>query len=363
MRVIKTVFMISFIFVNMAIVAFIVVALYNGDNIMGKFSGILDKLIVSEESQVIDSDDNKEKKEDVSGNAAIVMESSMSEYDESVFSESSDYSGPPRDNTSQILKTNALNPDVAVVDKSGVFQMDYSNYKDGYVVVKYSGNNKKTKLLVTNEYSNTYIYTLSCNNEITIPLTSGVGNYKFEFYENIEGDSYTTLYNDTFYFEEIDEFLPYLYPNYYVNFAENNNVVAMAKNLAEGCYSDIDVIKSVYNYISENIEYDYAKADTVKSNYIPDADATLEEKKGICFDYAVLISAMLRSQGIPTRLEIGYCDTTYHAWVSVYTKELGWVNKILWFNGQDWTLLDPVVSSNDVDYYVSDVTYYSKYNY
>ena len=59
---------------------------------------------------------------------------------------------------------------------------------------------------------------------------------------------------------------------------------------------------------------------TVKSNttYLPDVDSTLSEKKGICFDFAALMCCMLRSQGIPTQLVIGYADACYHAWNRVY---------------------------------------------
>ena len=50
-------------------------------------------------------------------------------------------------------------------------------------------------------------------------------------------------------------------------------------------------------------------------------------EKGICFDYAALMTAMLRSQGIPTKLEIGYSGEVYHAWISTYIDEIGWVDK------------------------------------
>lgn len=30
---------------------------------------------------------------------------------------------------------------------------------------------------------------------------------------------------------------------------------------------------------------------------------------------------MLRSQGVPTRLEFGYADTTYHAWNTVWIND------------------------------------------
>ena len=66
--------------------------------------------------------------------------------------------------------------------------------------------------------------------------------------------------------------------------------------------------------------YDYILAMTVRSNstYLPDVDKTLADRKGICFDFAALMCCMLRSQGIPTQMVIGYADSCYHAWNRVY---------------------------------------------
>ena len=36
---------------------------------------------------------------------------------------------------------------------------------------------------------------------------------------------------------------------------------------------------------------------------------------------------MLRSQRIPAKLEIGYSGDIYHAWISVYIKDIGWIDK------------------------------------
>ncbi len=35
------------------------------------------------------------------------------------------------------------------------------------------------------------------------------------------------------------------------------------------------------------------------AGYLPDVDSILQEKKGICFDYAALMATMLQSQNIP----------------------------------------------------------------
>ena len=99
----------------------------------------------------------------------------------------------------------------------------------------------------------------------------------------------------------------------------------------------------------KNITYDYNKAETVQPGYLPDVDEILKIKTGICFDYSAVMAAMLRSVGIPTRMEIGYSGDAYHAWVSVYTKDHGWINDIIEFDGTKWTLMDPTFDANAAD--------------
>ena len=67
-------------------------------------------------------------------------------------------------------------------------------------------------------------------------------------------------------------------------------------------------------------------------------DVILQEKKGICFDYAALMATMLRSQNIPAKMEIGYANmeegAVYHAWLSVYIKDIGWIDDLIEFDGK-----------------------------
>ena len=55
-----------------------------------------------------------------------------------------------------------------------------------------------------------------------------------------------------------------------------------------------------------------------QSGYVPDIDDMLETKMGICFDFSALMGALLRSQGVPTQMVMGYADITYHAWNNIY---------------------------------------------
>ena len=80
------------------------------------------------------------------------------------------------------------------------------------------------------------------------------------------------------------------------------------------------------------------------------------------------MTAMLRSQQIPTRMEVGYAGTAYHAWISTYIEDVGWVNGIIEFDGTDWKLMDPTFatnsSSDSLKEFIGDGSNYTmKYKY
>ena len=144
--------------------------------------------------------------------------------------------------------------------------------------------------------------------------------------------------------------------------------MSYAAELSDKASNDLDYVGLVYRYVTENIKYDEELAANVKSGYLPDIDNTMDSGKGICFDYASLMAAMLRSQGIPTKLVVGYSGDAYHAWISVYLKEAGWVDKVIQFDGKSWVLVDPTLAANNsgpsVKKYIGDGSNYTeKYAY
>ena len=248
-----------------------------------------------------------------------------------------------RDCTPKVLTPEANGENVL---GNEVASIDISNTSKGYVVITYLGSSPKVKLQITGPNQVTYTYNLTPTNAEVFPLSAGSGTYAIGVYENIEGTQYaTSFYEETAVTIE-DEFLPFLYPNQYVNFNTDSETVALASKLAYSANSDLEVIDSVYNYIIENISYDEAKAADIASGYLCDVDSTLETGSGICLDYASLMTAMLRSQGIPTQLEVGYAKDVYHAWISTYVAEKGWINGIIEFDGNSWSLMDPTFAAN-----------------
>lgn len=247
-----------------------------------------------------------------------------------------------RDNTPEVLTPDASGE---TIFKCDVVAIDASNTKEGYVIVSYMGSSKKVKLQISGSNNITYTYNLTSGSEV-FPLSAGSGNYTVAVYENTSGNQYATAMSELIPVTITNSFGPFLYPNQYVNFNASSNTVKKGTDLAKGANSDLDVVSNIYNFVIRNITYDYDKAETVQSGYIPNVDSTLSSKKGICLDYAALMSAMLRSQRIPTRLEVGYAGDAYHAWISTYIKDVGWVNGIIQFDGKNWSLMDPTFAAN-----------------
>lgn len=232
---------------------------------------------------------------------------------------------------------------------SSPLTLDISNITQGYLTAVSGSQDQKMNVQLTDENGTVYSYFISPGESAVIPFSSGSGNYQICCYQQIDGTQYAALFANTLEVSLENEFLPFLYPNQYVNFSPESEASKLALSMVSEDTSDVDALQAIYDYVTENLTYDYDLADTVESGYLPDVDATLESKKGICFDYAALTAAMLRSRDIPCKLQIGYSGTVKHAWVSVYIRSKGWVDKAVEFSGDSWSRMDPTFDSNSDD--------------
>ena len=226
-----------------------------------------------------------------------------------------------------------------VTAKNGA--MDYSNADKGYISAKYTGDKARCKLQIKAN-GETYSFDVNVNGTTEyFPLSMGSGTYSVKLYELIEGSQYAVVLSEEFAVNIANPRSPYSYSNQFVYYTKNSQCVYKAAELCAGKTSDIDKIAAIFKWVSSNITYDYNLAATVKSGYVPDPDTTLRKKTGICFDYSSLMAAMLRSQGIPTRLVIGdAAPDIYHAWNEVYTEQTGWITPELMLKNSGYNLVD-----------------------
>ena len=249
-------------------------------------------------------------------------------------------SGTPTVYEPEAPQTKVLGTDTLIID--------ISNTSQGYVMARYTGSADKAHIQIIGSDGIDYKYFLAPSDSFTpLPLTCGDGTYEIDGYEHVADSKYSVLFRESTEVSLENELLPFLYPSQYVSFTADSKAVSTAAEISAGVSSDLDAVAEIYHYVIDHISYDEEKAQSVASGYLPDVDETLETGKGICFDYAALTTAMLRCQNIPTQLEIGYSGDIYHAWISVYTEESGWIDNIIEFTQDGWTRMDPTFAAGN----------------
>ena len=255
-----------------------------------------------------------------------------------------------------------------LVDACDEAEIDYSHTEDGYVMVRFTAQTQQRLKVLVKGPTTTYSYNLPQEEWTVFPLSDGSGSYRVGVYENTTGTKYATVLTAGFDVELEDEFTPFLRPNQYVDYSCAENVVTKGAELTAGLEDPLDKVTAIYHFVVSTLTYDREKAATVQSGYLPVLEEILESETGICFDYAALMAAMLRSQGIPCKLVVGYAGDVYHAWISVWTEETGWIDGVIFFDGQIWKRMDPTFASSGAEDqsimdFIENGTYTAKYLY
>lgn len=123
--------------------------------------------------------------------------------------------------------------------------------------------------------------------------------------------------------------------------SNDTNIKSEAEKLMADKTTVMDIIKADYAYIGEKLTYDDNKANS--ENERIGAKAALEGGASVCMEYADLMIALLRAQGIPARAALGYANITEaqeaqvrHQWVQVWIPDYGWYS------------VDPTLESNNM---------------
>lgn len=204
--------------------------------------------------------------------------------------------------------------------------------------------NEKLKVKVCRGENAVY-YNINPNQMIKVPIQMGNGTYQIELYQNISGTEYAKLFS-----RDIDVTLEnendvFLFPSQIVNYEGSANSKGLAEQLVQNAGSDAEKLNAIYEYVVQNMTYDYDEINRIDSTYIPNIDNILESKKGICYDYAAVMASLLREAGIPAKLLMGYRSDTedYHAWNQALvdgrwiTVDATW-DSVLKQNGQPYTM-------------------------
>lgn len=203
--------------------------------------------------------------------------------------------------------------------KSAPPTIDKSQLDRGIVSVNYEAGDKSNYIIRITKGMKTYDYPLVPNGKYSLQM--GNGNYKIFIGEQVTGKTYKAVASEDIKLDLKDTKIAFLQSTYMINWHSQTKAVAKANELTKQLKTDREKLDAVYDYIVNNIFYDYDLAKTVQSGYLPNLDVTYDKASGICYDYATMMAAMLRSVDLPTKLVMGFHKDdleTYHAWNEVY---------------------------------------------
>lgn len=251
----------------------------------------------------------------------------------------------------------AVNADDAV-NKNDKVQIDFTDSdKTGTVKINaVEKTDKKLKVEITKEDKK---YTYDLNGAGTVesyPLQWGNGEYGIRVMIQSAANKYSVGLSAkyTLALKDDNKNAPYMNANQLVNYTKDSKIVKKAKELADKCSTELEKVEAIYEFVIDSMTYDTKKASNPPAGYVPEVDKVVDSGKGICFDYAAVFAAMLRSQGIPAKLVMGYVktpegDPVYHAWNEFYLKDKGGWFKIneMKFDSGKFERVDPTFESNN----------------
>lgn len=131
--------------------------------------------------------------------------------------------------------------------------------------------------------------------------------------------------------DEYGEIAQYLLPSHYVPYSVE------IQKFAEDCFAQGDTLWQASNALMKKIftSLEFKPGFTTVNTPV---ETVVKLKKGVCQDFAHLMIACLRNQGVAARYVSGYLETfpppgkeklvgsdASHAWVAVYFPDIGWV--------------------------------------
>lgn len=182
--------------------------------------------------------------------------------------------------------------------------IDASNSSQGYLMIKLKKAMSGSYRILVNADDINVRYTFQLNNSgnyEVIPITEGSGSYTVSVLKVTSAGKGTVMFKQALSVSVSDSFLPFLTPNQFCMYNSGSSCVALSSTLCGGNKDTIAKTAAIYDYVINNISY-VSTAENGANGYIPVPDTVLANKSGICFDYASLMAAMLRSQKFRQRL-------------------------------------------------------------
>jgi len=249
-----------------------------------------------------------------------------------------------------IIKNEKVQIDVTESNKTGTVKINMLEKTDKKIKVEITKSDPK-------DGDKKYTYDLNGEGKVeSYPLQWKNGEYGIRVMIESAPKKYAVGLATKYKLElsDKDANAPFMNTNQLVNYNKDSKIVKKAKELADKQETELGKVEAIYEFVIDSMDYDTKKATNPPAGYVPNVDEVVAYGKGICFDYAAVFAAMLRSQGIPAKLVMGWVktpngDPVYHAWNEFYLKDKGGWFKIneMKFDGKKFERVDPTFESNN----------------
>ena len=180
--------------------------------------------------------------------------------------------------------------------------------------IDYANHNYKVQLVDATGKA----YTCQADANTHLPVNEN-GTYEVRVLKHKVDNKYSRVFSKQVVVENCKG---YMGSSEVVDFEENQKFLqsdAIQKVLSNK--EDYQIAQAAFKYLDKNWKYNYERAKTVKSWYVPNTDVNAVDKSGICYDYAAAYASIMREAGIQCKVIFGYVQTktgsVYHAWNEV----------------------------------------------
>ena len=224
---------------------------------------------------------------------------------------------------------------------NGYGTVDWSTAANGYITFTAKG---QTRVFILQGPDDTQaLFDVNKGDMIKIALVDGTGKYQYAI-ANITngGKSYRVQYKNSFTVKSIDaELAPYLVSTPYGDYENAPNATAKAKELWDSKKTQLENIEAIAEWVGD-LKYDKALKQGTVGVYIA-PDSVIENGGGVCNEMTKLLSAMLRSQGVPAYVQTGHnARGNNHGWVMAWVELSTSVKDGVTSSKGAWVLIEAV---------------------
>ncbi len=136
-----------------------------------------------------------------------------------------------------------------------------------------------------------------------------------------------------------------------------SNLVQLSNHLTQNLSNDKEKVRSIYNWITKNIDYDYYKKKKQYKNNAEIISDVLKRRKGVCQHYAQLFDTLCKLSHIKSYMILGYnrdkngeIPKEGHAWNAVVINNKYYLIDATW--GAGYSVDNKFIRDLNDDYYM-----------